>query len=329
MQFPRWKNYSELSWRCRRRILQRLPAHTSDWQSMTDGDGAAAFVPGHVTGFFSVHRADDPLRTGSRGAGVTLADGVTTEVVPSDETTVRLNGREVDVESVTRVLDALDATASVSAETNLPIGSGFGVSGAMALGVALAANDAFDRERSENDLVSVAHAAEVEAGTGLGDVVAQARGGVPVRVEPGAPGVGSLDGVPATGRIEYVPPSANSPRARSSGAAPRPSTTPASARSRRSGRRRRSPGCWRPPVGSPRRPTCSTARSRRPSTSSRPPAGRRRWRCSAGRCSRSARGSRTPATTPRSPRFTLRARGSGNGRAESGRFLLGDRHPRV
>jgi len=171
---------------------------------MTDGDGAAAFVPGHVTGFFSVHRADDPLRTGSRGAGVTLADGVTTEVVPSDETTVRLNGREVDVESVTRVLDALDATASVSAETDLPIGSGFGVSGAMALGVALAANDAFGRERSENDLVSVAHAAEVEAGTGLGDVVAQARGGVPVRVEPGAPGVGSLDGVPATGRIEYA-----------------------------------------------------------------------------------------------------------------------------
>ena len=171
---------------------------------MSDGDGAVAFVPGHVTGFFSVHRADDPRKTGSRGAGVTLADGVTTEVAPSDETTVRLNGREIGVESVTRVLDALDATATVSAETDLPLGSGFGVSGAMALGTALAANDAFAREHSENDLVGVAHAAEVEAGTGLGDVVAQARGGVPIRVEPGAPGVGALDGVPDSGRIEYV-----------------------------------------------------------------------------------------------------------------------------
>jgi pantoate kinase len=105
---------------------------------------------------------------------------------------------------VTRVLDALDATAEVAAETDLPVGAGFGVSGAMALGTALAANAAFGRARSENDLVGVAHAAEVEAGTGLGDVVAQARGGVPIRVEPGAPGVGALDGVPATGRVEYV-----------------------------------------------------------------------------------------------------------------------------
>jgi len=171
---------------------------------MSNGDGAAAFVPGHVTGFFSVHRADEARRTGSRGAGVALADGVTTEVAPSEETTVRLNGDPVDVGSVTRVLDALDVTASVSATTGLPLGSGFGVSGAMALGTALAANAVFDRGRSENDLVGVAHAAEVRAGTGLGDVVAQSRGGVPVRVEPGAPGVGALDGVPASGRVEYV-----------------------------------------------------------------------------------------------------------------------------
>jgi pantoate kinase len=172
-------------------------------ETMSD-DGAAAFVPGHVTGFFSVHRTADPRRTGSRGAGVTLSDGVTTSVEPSGETTVRLNGRELEVESVTRVLDALDATATVAAGTDLPLGSGFGVSGAMALGTALAANHAFDRGRSENDLVGVAHAAEVEAGTGLGDVVAQARGGVPIRVQPGAPEFGALDGVPAAARVEYV-----------------------------------------------------------------------------------------------------------------------------
>ncbi|MFB6270748.1 MAG: pantoate kinase, partial [Halobacterium sp.] len=171
---------------------------------MSDGDAATAFAPGHVTGLFSVERADSPQRTGSRGAGVTLSAGVTTRVVPSDETRVRLNGRDVDVDSVFGVLDALDATATVSAETDLPLGAGFGVSGAMALGTALAANSAFDAGRSENELVAVAHAAEVEAGTGLGDVVAQARGGVPMRVEAGAPPHGTLDGVPDARRIEYV-----------------------------------------------------------------------------------------------------------------------------
>jgi len=171
---------------------------------MSDGDAATAFAPGHVTGFFSVERTGTPEQTGSRGAGVTLSAGVTTRVELAEETRVRLNGRAVDVGSVTRVLDALDATAAVSAETALPLGAGFGVSGAMALGAALAANSAFDAGLSANDLVTVAHAAEVEAGTGLGDVVAQARGGVPIRVEPGAPAHGRLDGVPDAGRVEYV-----------------------------------------------------------------------------------------------------------------------------
>ncbi|MDB2270288.1 pantoate kinase [Halorubrum ezzemoulense] len=176
---------------------------------------ATAFVPGHVTAFFSAHRDDDPTVAGSRGAGVTLTDGVTVRVSAADdgdtvadaaaagETTI--DGEVGSIGAVDDVLAELDATAAdVAVETDLPIGAGFGVSGAAALGAALAANDAFDRGRSENELVRVAHAGEVDRGTGLGDVVAQARGGVPVRLEPGAPGVGELDGVPASARVEYV-----------------------------------------------------------------------------------------------------------------------------
>lgn len=171
---------------------------------MSDGDGVTAFVPGHVTGFFSIHRADDPAQTGSRGAGVTLSAGVETAVEPAAETTISLNGEALDVESVRRVLDALDVTAAVAAETDLPLGAGFGVSGAMALGTAFAANSYFGRGRSTNELVELAHVAEVEAGSGLGDVVAQARGGVPIRLVPGSPEFGRLDAVPETSRIEYV-----------------------------------------------------------------------------------------------------------------------------
>ncbi len=186
---------------------------------------ATAFVPGHVTAFFSAHPADSPAAAGSRGAGLTLTDGVETTVEldgdrgPSTHSpSISLNGAPAAVGAVEDVLAAFDIgsaqsstdaasaspAASVAIETDLPVGAGFGVSGAAALGTALAANAAADAGRSENELVRIAHEAEVERGTGLGDVVAQARGGIPIRLEPGAPGHGDLDGIPAHARVEYV-----------------------------------------------------------------------------------------------------------------------------
>ncbi|MEF8774163.1 MAG: pantoate kinase, partial [Halobacteriales archaeon] len=167
-------------------------------------DSARAFAPGHVTGFFTVEDDDDPTRSGSTGAGIAIADGVVVEVVPADGRAVVLNGERVAMDAVERVLDALAVDAAVRAETDLPVGAGFGVSGATALATALAANDLFERRLSENELATVAHGAEVQVGTGLGDVVAQARGGVPVRLEPGGPNAGKLDGLPVRSRVEYV-----------------------------------------------------------------------------------------------------------------------------
>ncbi|WP_299264245.1 pantoate kinase [Halorientalis sp.] len=164
---------------------------------------AEAFVPGHVTGFFTIHRDDDPTKTGSQGAGLTLSDGVTVTVRPAEETSVRCNDVPVEMEAVETVLETLRATARVDGQTPLPIGSGFGVSGAMALGTALAVNEALDRRLSENELVTIAHGAEVQADTGLGDVVAQARGGLPIRLEPGGPQDNLLDAIPARGPVEY------------------------------------------------------------------------------------------------------------------------------
>jgi pantoate kinase len=166
-------------------------------------DEATVFVPGHVTGFFTTDPAEDPTKAGSRGGGIALADGVTVTVTESDERSVTLDGVDIEIEAVERVLDALRATVAVSAETPLPLGSGFGVSGAMALGAALGTNAVLERGLSENELVTIAHGAEVQAGTGLGDVVAQARGGVPLRLEPGGPQDNYIDAIPARGRVEY------------------------------------------------------------------------------------------------------------------------------
>ena len=200
---------------------------------------ATAFVPGHVTAFFSAHPNERPAAAGSRGAGLTLTDGVTVRVSWADDDAGGPPYRTVDGEpgaigaaedvlsglgvvngehdggaELTGAIESGDRTGSadraepagigVTVESDLPIGAGFGVSGAAALGTALAANDAFDCGRSENELIRLAHEAEVDRGTGLGDVVAQAHGGVPIRLEPGAPGFGELDGIPAHARVEYV-----------------------------------------------------------------------------------------------------------------------------
>ena len=167
-------------------------------------DVASAFVPGHMTGFFLPRPNDDPTRAGSQGAGVALSTGVHITVKPTERRQVALNGDPVEMEAVRRVLDTLRAEVSVRAVTDLPLGSGFGVSGALALGTALAANEALNRRLSMNELITIAHGAEVQAGTGLGDVVAQARGGLTIRLEPGGPQHNMLDGIPTTGRIEYL-----------------------------------------------------------------------------------------------------------------------------
>jgi len=167
-----------------------------------DGPSATAFVPGHITGFFSAHTTAPCAQAGSRGAGITLSDGVDVTVTPGSG--CRLNGEDATVTAVDDVCTRLGVDAAVDATTSLPLGSGFGVSGALALGTAIAANAVFDCGKTENELVTLAHCAEVEAGTGLGDVVAQARGGLPIRIDPGSPSHGRLDGLPARPKIEYV-----------------------------------------------------------------------------------------------------------------------------
>ncbi|PSQ44005.1 sugar kinase [Halobacteriales archaeon SW_7_68_16] len=162
-----------------------------------------AFVPGHVSGFLVPHHDDDPTAAGSQGAGVTLTDGVAVAVSPADETTVVIDGEDVEMAAVERTLSALSVRGRVEVETDLPVGAGFGVSGAAALGAALAANAAVGLDLSRNELATVAHGAEVQAGTGLGDVAAMVAGGIPIRLEPGGPNENLIDAVPARCRVEY------------------------------------------------------------------------------------------------------------------------------
>ena len=143
----------------------------------------AAFAPAHITGFFVICPHENPAMAGSLGCGITLKAGVTTRV--------EIGGSDGSDDSpcptVGSVVSRLTRRrCSVRITSDIPIGAGFGASGAGALGTALALNHALSLGLTASQLTEIAHIAEVENRTGLGDVVAQSLGGVVIRRTPGA-----------------------------------------------------------------------------------------------------------------------------------------------
>ena len=168
-----------------------------------------AFSPGHITAFFVGHDDPDPMRKGSRGAGVCTALGVHTTVrareARSQSIEVFLNDASdaapTTHAAVRRILGTAAYEVKVLSRVELPVSQGFGMSGAGALSAALALNEALGLGRSRSDLVAEAHAADVVSVTGLGDVVPQSLGGIDLREAPGAPPHGVVRRFPATGEL--------------------------------------------------------------------------------------------------------------------------------
>ncbi len=168
--------------------LNRNPGYTRAW------------VPSHITGFFAARREDDPLQSGSVGCGLCLSPGATTTVESSpdiQDLQIILNGRAAEAPVSRFVAERLaKGPVRIRTDMNMPFGSGFGASGAGALGCAYALNRHFDLGLTADQAASVAHESEVVNRTGLGDVIAQNSGGLVVRLEAGAPGIGRIDRIP-------------------------------------------------------------------------------------------------------------------------------------
>ena len=164
------------------------------------------WVPCHITCFFEVREHENPIETGSRGAGLNLDLGVKTKVRVEESSKLEVvGGIEVSRDAVKRILEGLGLAVKVEVhhDTSLPLGVGFGVSGAMSLGASLALSVALN-SMTIHQAGAVAHITEVEHMTGLGDVIAQVHGGVEVRVREGAPGVGVVDWIPHPDDLEVV-----------------------------------------------------------------------------------------------------------------------------
>jgi pantoate kinase len=165
-----------------------------------------ASVPSHITGFFSAKLQEDPMKSGSIGCGITLSLGATTTVEHADKTEIFLNGELSDAPVSRYVVDTLSKSpVRIQTRLDMPLGSGFGASGAGALGCAYALNFNFDLGRTANQAAAVAHVAEVKCRTGLGDVIAQNFGGLVLRLSAGAPGMAEIDRIPVPPtRVDFV-----------------------------------------------------------------------------------------------------------------------------
>ncbi len=152
----------------------------------------SVFVPGHITGFFTIENHEVSLKKGSCGAGFLLSKGVKTTVSDSDDPAIDVNqGNSSVIDEVLRILE-VDRDFKITQDIQLPIGAGFGMSAASALSLTLALNEFLNLGYSLELCGQIAHMAEVNLGAGLGDVIAQTGHGLVFRLAPGAPGIGEI-----------------------------------------------------------------------------------------------------------------------------------------
>ncbi len=189
-------------------LLNALARHAPVSVRTGTGDALCAEVciPGAITGLFCIIRAPGGGIAGTTGIGICIDEGVTVRMNACSSTSGLLDVTSNGVPAEIPVLAHLARGAyshicnrygiSLSIGTNLPIGAGFGVSGATALGAALCLSHLAP---CKGDPVQWAYDADVSTGGGYGDIVTQAHGGISLRSVPGLHG--AVAHIPPRGRI--------------------------------------------------------------------------------------------------------------------------------
>ena len=174
--------------------------------------GSVAFCPAHITGFFKAQimgNEDNLENVGSMGAGFSIKQGVTTRVSirrkKDEKVNFRIitNGYQSDKTDVSEfVLNEFlklgkfsNKFFEIEHEISVPVGYGLGSSSAVALSLSFALDQALNTKLDRSLIGQIAHNAEVNCKTGLGDVLASFHGGFEIRTKPGAPGIGALEKV--------------------------------------------------------------------------------------------------------------------------------------
>lgn len=160
------------------------------------------YAPAHITGIFEIHIDNpEPVQCGSRGIGLCIDKGVYSYVITKKSNKqlidIFMNGQEIFGKTTRTTIFELIGDLKVEVQvfnfTELPLSQGFGISGATGLSTAIALNSAMDLNLDYGKLVNAAHNAEIQNFTGLGDVVAQATGGIVNRKKEGGYNFGEVE----------------------------------------------------------------------------------------------------------------------------------------
>ena len=177
---------------------------------------AKAFSPAHITGFFKAELdGKEPNQLGSLGAGFSIQKGVKTTVNVRSKTEHDINNYAIrvkgfntgDIRVSEYVLNEFlldEKYFDVTHEIDVPVGYGFGCSGAVALSLAIALNDALKYGYTKTKVAQIAHKAEIKCQTGLGDVLASYHGGFEIRTKSGAPGIGKVQRIIPKEKLEVM-----------------------------------------------------------------------------------------------------------------------------
>ena len=177
---------------------------------------AKAFSPAHITGFFKAElEEEDPNQLGSLGAGFSIEKGVKTTVNVRPKTKHDINSYGIrvkgfntgDIRVSEHVLNEFLVDGKyfdVTHEIDVPVGYGFGCSAAVALSLSIALNDALKCRYTKTKVAQIAHQAEIECKTGLGDVLASYHGGFEIRTKSGAPGFGEIHKIKPKEKLEVM-----------------------------------------------------------------------------------------------------------------------------
>ncbi|MEM2184488.1 MAG: hypothetical protein QXO74_02350 [Candidatus Methanomethylicia archaeon] len=167
---------------------------------------AYSFSPASISSFFAPYIVNDPLRCGAIGGGVPLNVGVKVAVKLEESNCglllkSRINGKSFDSFIVKKVLELLGINRDlnyiieVDQFIDVPIGCGYGTSGASALAVTMALCKALNINMTFMSMARIAHLVDYYCGTGLGTVsgIFGCVGGIRLIVSPGGPGYAVVD----------------------------------------------------------------------------------------------------------------------------------------
>ena len=160
-------------------------------------------IPLHVTGFWFSIEEDDPLYTGSLGAGINLSPGLI--VKPCSEPYICYGNSKLSFKTFD---DAFKISGyrkiGLEFEGDNLLGLGFGLSAGYTLAATMLSGILHEHNPTWFEVGRYVHVSEVLNKTGYGDVIALLTGGLEYRISPGAPGIGLADKIPVKTKVNIA-----------------------------------------------------------------------------------------------------------------------------